>query len=243
VLLPAYCLIAAWLLARSRAARRVDDGRRVLVAGVVTLLALTPWTVRNYVVHGRLLLVKDSFGKEFWMGNNPYATGTSFAEGGDLEITMAHPPRAFALRGQLSEVQLMDAMEAEAWEYVRAQPRAFLERTVTKIVWFWTFAPETVARNYGRFTLPVHAVHNAYWLSLVLLAILAGPTRRFPAEYVTVLAVFVFVYSLMYGLIHVGQPRFRGEIEFIVLPAASAGVARILQQLRPHTYDRLLRAA
>jgi hypothetical protein len=243
VLLPVYCLIAAWLLGRSLAARRVDDGRRVLVAGVVTLLALTPWTVRNYVVHGRLLLVKDSFGKEFWMGNNPYATGTSFAEGGDLEITMAHPPRAFALRGQLSEVQLMDAMEAEAWEYVRAQPLAFLERTVTKIVWFWTFEPETVARNYGRFTVAVHLAHSAYWVSLVFLAILAWATRGIPREYVTIVALYVLVYSVTYGLIHVGQPRYRGEIEFIVLPAASAGVAWILQRLRPQTYDRLHRAA
>ena len=242
VLLPVYGLLAAWLLARSQAARRLDDGRRVLVAGVVTLLVLTPWTERNYVVHGRLLLVKDSFGKEFWMGNNPYATGTSFAEGGDLEITMAHPPRAFALRGQLSEVQLMDAMEAEAWEYVRAQPLAFLERTVTKIVWFWTFEPETVARNYGRFTVAVHLTHSAYWVSLVFLAILAWATRGIPREYVTIVALYVLVYSVTYGLIHVGQPRYRGEIEFIVLPAASAGVAWILQRLRPRTYERLRRA-
>ncbi|MBC8165260.1 MAG: glycosyltransferase family 39 protein, partial [Bryobacteraceae bacterium] len=67
---------------------------RFLAAGILTLIVLTPWTVRNWNVHGRLLLVKNSFGKELWMGNNPHATGTGYAVGGETEITNAYPPKS-----------------------------------------------------------------------------------------------------------------------------------------------------
>ncbi len=242
VLLPLYGLLSALLLVQHLAKGRVQDAAVLLAAGLVTLLVLTPWTVRNYQVHGRLVPVKDSFGKEFWMGNNPYATGTGFAEGGETEITMAHPPKAFALRGSVSEIQLMDALEAEAWDYIRADKIAFVERTAQKILWFWTNPPERVARNYGRATLLVHCTHLAYWMAFVALCALAAGTRPMPRDYLVVLGLCAGIYSVAYGLIHVGQPRYRGEIESIFLPGVGAGAAWIVARFLPRTYAALVRA-
>lgn len=39
-------------------------------------LGLVPWTLRNYQVHGRLMLIKDSLPYVFWQGNNPASQGT-----------------------------------------------------------------------------------------------------------------------------------------------------------------------
>lgn len=126
--------IAAGAVCR-REARRTAF---VILAGLLVLLAIVPWTVRNYEAHHRLVLIKDSFGKEFWMGNNPHATGTAFVEGGGEEVTNAFPPKAFVLRGKVSEIELMDAMGREGLDYCRAEPKAFIERTLKKIGWFWT---------------------------------------------------------------------------------------------------------
>jgi len=34
-------------------------------------LVLIPWTARNYAAFGRLVPIKDNFGLELWLGNNP----------------------------------------------------------------------------------------------------------------------------------------------------------------------------
>jgi len=243
VLLPVYGLFALLCIITQLVQRRSREAVRVLVAGAATLLVLTPWTIRNYRVHGRLILVKNGFGKEFWMGNNPFSNGTSFADGGEVEITIQHPPKAFARRGELSEMELMDALEAEAMEYIRAEPGAFVDRTAHKILWFWTFPPERVARSYGRATMFVHSIHNAYWMAFLALALLAAWTRRIPRQYVVILVMYVVVYSVAYGLIHVGQPRYRGEIESIFLPLVGAGAAWVLERLRPGTSNALASTA
>jgi hypothetical protein len=242
VLLPVYGLIAGVLLARRLAQGHSREAVAVLVAGLVTLALLVPWTIRNYAVHGRLFPVKNGFGKELWMGNNPHATGTSFAEGGTVEITLAHPPRAFSMRGHVSEMELLDALQAEAMEYIRADPIAFLGRTAQKILWLWTQPPARVARNYGGATPLVHAVHLGYWLVFLASFALAACTRQTPREYLAVLAAFVVVSSLVYGLTHVGQPRMRGEIEFILIPAVGASAAWILARLRPAAHAALAEA-
>src|SRR5690606_24330355 len=46
----------------------------LLAAGIA--VGITPWTVRNYSVHGKLVLIKDSLPYVFWQGNNPHSRGT-----------------------------------------------------------------------------------------------------------------------------------------------------------------------
>jgi hypothetical protein len=239
VLLPVYGLLSGLLVVRHVTSRRWKDAAFVLAAGLVTLLVLTPWTIRNYRVHGRLLAVKDNFGKEFWMGNNPHATGTSFAEGGEVEITIQYPPKALSLAGKVPEIQIMDAFEAEALDYVRSDRVAFGERTAQKALWFWTYAPPSVSRSYGRFTTLVRLAHDGGWILLLALAVLGVLIGGAPREYLTVLGLYLAVYSLAYGLTHVGQPRMRAEAEFIFLPAMGAGAAFLLARVLPRAHHAL----
>lgn len=198
---------------------------KILFGGVLTLLVLTPWTIRNYQVHGRLLLIKDSFGKEFWMGNNPNATGTGYIEGGHAEVTFAYPPKALELRGKVPEIVLMDAMQKEAWDYCKAEPGAFLKRTVTKITWFWTMTPLRYERSTGDGEAHKYRLlQGGYWfLFLALIGVSIVGYRPWRKEYIILLVFFSVFYSLIYGLTHVGQARFRGEIEYLFIPAAAAG--------------------
>lgn len=43
---------------------------------VVSVIVLTPWTLRNWHVHGRPVFVKSTFGYAFWQGNNRLSSGT-----------------------------------------------------------------------------------------------------------------------------------------------------------------------
>ncbi|MEA3207945.1 MAG: hypothetical protein QOE70_1002 [Chthoniobacter sp.] len=233
VLLGIYGLLSFFLAlgAVRRGERRGLAG--VLIAGVLTLLVLTPWTIRNYRVHHRLLLVKSSAGKEFWVGNNPMTTGTAYAPGGEGEVTNVHPPKAMQLYGKVSEIELMEAMGHEAMDYVRAEPGAFVQRTLKKIVWLWTVVPVEYTRSsLGGEARKFRLVQISYWLAFVALAITARVLGgKWACEYVWVLALYVVMTSLAYGLTHVGQARFRGEVEFILVPAVAAGCALLAQRV------------
>lgn len=68
------CLALAWI-----ALHTPNRSAAVLAIGSATLvcfLVLLPWTMRNYLVHGRLLLVKSTFWYVLWQGNHLQATGT-----------------------------------------------------------------------------------------------------------------------------------------------------------------------
>lgn len=232
VLLGVFGIIGLVRLGASAFAKNWSVALWLCVAGFVVVAGLVPWTVRNYQVHGKLLLVKGSFGKEFWMGNNPHATGTGYGIGGEIEITNQFPPKAFALRGKVSETELMDAMKDEAMEWVRENPGEFVSLTAKKILWFWTLPPKDRVRSTGGAeALLFRGVYLAYWAGLVALAALGLLAIRARPEYLGVLLLFAVFYSLIYGLTHVGQARFRGEIEYLILPASAAGAWWILSHL------------
>ena len=213
------------LLAGSIWQRRWQEFGALVAAGLTVVLCLVPWTVRNYQVHGKLILVKSSFGKEFWMGNNPHATGTGYAIGGAEEITNVYPPKSFALRGQVPEIKLMEALQKEAMDFVKEHPDQFLKLTGEKILWFWTVPPKDRVRTTGAGeAIMFRGVYTAYWIALVALTILGLLRSRANWEYILIILLFSFFFSAIYGLTHVGQARFRGEMEFIFLPAVAAGV-------------------
>ncbi len=217
------------------------------VAGITVVVCLVPWTIRNYQVHGKLLLIKSSFGKEFWMGNNPHATGTGYTIGGMEEVTNQYPPKCFAeLRGKVPEIKLMEAMQKEAMDYVKTHPGAFLKLTGKKILWFWTVAPKDRVRTTGAAEAIVfRGLYMACWVALAGLCVWGFIVGRPGKEYLPLLIYFCFFFSLIYGLTHVGQARFRGEMEFIFMPAAAAGLWWLLGRFgrssaqRPPTFKTI----
>jgi hypothetical protein len=233
VLLAPFGLLSGWGLGRALFLWRPRQAGPILLAGLCTLLVLTPWTVRNYHVHHRLILIKNSFGKEFWMGNNPHATGTSYAVGGKDEITHVYPPQAMQFKGQVSEMELMNRLSAEAWSYIKQHPFQTLQLSAKKFIWFWTLSPKNLVRSSGEAeALAFRWGQFAYWVLFVLLAAWAAwRVKHWPREYLAVLALYAILYSSVYALTHVGQARFRGEIEFLIIPAVAAGLVSLKKQV------------
>jgi hypothetical protein len=211
------------------------EAGRLLLAAAVVVAALTPWTVRNVRVHGQLVPVKNSFGKELWIGNNPHATGTSRLEGGE-HILRLHAPR-FLERAEgvpLREMALMNAMRREALEHMRADPAGLARRTLRKILWLWTWVPaRLVNAEEGGGTLVLRHLYTVCWLALAALAVLGAATGAGgPKEYRLVLLAVFAVYSATYGLTFVDHARFRAEVDYVVVPAAAQGLAAGLAAAR-----------
>ena len=139
----------------------------VVAVYVMIACAVAPWSNRNETVFGERVLISTNFGPVFWMGNNPdtdggYQTLPEWTQG-------------------MSETERVSRLKAEAMEYVREEPLAFLGRTAVKflrmheresIAVAWN-APQIDAKlgSPGRDGLKVAA--NGYWY-LVLLTALWG---------------------------------------------------------------------
>ena len=48
----------------------------VVSTGLLIVVGILPWSIRNYVVHGQFVMVKDSFWYVFWQGNTIASHGT-----------------------------------------------------------------------------------------------------------------------------------------------------------------------
>ncbi len=103
----------AWLLLR----------RRYALAGamvVACVLVVTPWTVRNTRLHGRVILAAATGGINFWTGNHPLATGEGDLAANpeikraDLEFRAAHPG--------LSAEALEPIYYRESFHYIASHP-------------------------------------------------------------------------------------------------------------------------
>jgi hypothetical protein len=230
VVLGVFGIIGLVLLGEEILARHWQKALLLMLGGATVLITLIPWTIRNYHVQGRIVLIKDSFGKEFWMGNNPHATGTGYAVGGAEEITNLYPPACFSQRGFVKEVELMDAMGHEASSWISSHPAEFVKLMACKLWWLWTVPPKDRVRTTGAAeAILFRGVYLGYWMTLIALSLIGIIFSRPLKEYSYLLILFIMMYSLVYGLTHVGQARFRGEIEYLFFPAAAAGLFCLLR--------------
>ena len=226
ILLAVFFLIGIVLLVKSCVDKNSNSIKMLLLAASLVLLVLMPYTIQNYRLHGQLVLIRSGFGKELWIGNNPNSTGTAYIEGGSTDIYVAYPPKCIKLATRVEEIQYFKAMQREAIEYICSDPVAFIMRTLKKIGWFCTAAPEKfVCSAYGASAIRFRFLFIAYWGGFLLLAVLARSLHgRFPGEYTAIFIAYLLVHSVTYGLTHIGQARHRGEIEFIIIPAVAQGV-------------------
>jgi 4-amino-4-deoxy-L-arabinose transferase-like glycosyltransferase len=128
ILLP---FLVAWLMIRRWQAARPSAGL-VMRAVFMFLLALLPWTIRNYYAVDGLVFVKSNFGLELWLGNNP-AVKENYSR--DL-----HPLRSYPERLQLivsGEPNYNREKQREAITFIKAHPGTFLKNSFDRFVDNW----------------------------------------------------------------------------------------------------------
>lgn len=71
--------------------------RPLAVMGIVAVLGVAPWVVRNARVHGEFVFIKSTFGYAFWQGNCALSEGTDKVVRRSVERALA--ARGVGLRG------------------------------------------------------------------------------------------------------------------------------------------------
>jgi 4-amino-4-deoxy-L-arabinose transferase-like glycosyltransferase len=177
----------------------------VVVSAVVFWIALTPWLVRNYVVFGHMVFIRDNFGNELAAGNNSLSDGLKV-----IKYDSGRDPDLLRIYRQIGEsaINAQQADMAKTW--IAYHPTRFMELCGRRFCYFWGGFP----RNYGSdpFGWAKQVKNLLYTVSsfLALGGLILAIKRRVHGMFL--FATILLFYPLAY-YITVPEPRYRHPIE------------------------------
>ena len=184
---------------------RQELGGAVL-AGVVFVGCIAPWTLRNERVFHQFIPMRGNFGAELMMGNGPGATG--------FLMEYNHPfqsPQQLRLYRDLGEVAYVKMRGAAAKSAIAADPGLFVRNTLKRVDFFWSSVPHAQEKHAAVEWFRV--VPYAFLSLCGLLGIGLALVRRVPGAWLWVWA-FVLL-PLPYYVVTV-HARFRHPLEPLI---------------------------
>jgi len=174
---------------------------------VVMALVLTPWTVRNYRIFGRVIPTTLQVGESLYEAFSPYADGGPAMDRIDWPAVRGGP---------MGEMENNDFFKSAAVRYLREHPRRALELTVEKARRFWNVVP-----NHGPSRTPLLVAVSIIAVVPVYLLALVGLIRwRGTAFWLLISPVAYF--ALMH-MVFVGSVRYRAPVMPFLGILAAAG--------------------
>jgi len=120
--------------------RRAKRGKAsfagIVVASLVFIACVTPWTVRNYQTFGKFIFIRDNFGAELRLGNGPGADGTW--------MQYLHPTQdLYAMRQYtaMGELAYIENRKQQAVAYIKADYGRFAVLCLKRFIYFWAGPP------------------------------------------------------------------------------------------------------
>ena len=191
---------------------------KLVIVLVAIFVLIQPWSARNERIFGVPVSISTNFGPNLWMGNHP---GT---EGGYVALP--------EWTNEMGEIERSEKLEKVAVDYIKAEPVAFVTRTLRKAVLLHDRETIGVAWNSSEIkrvfgdtgeTL-MKIVSSLYWfaaLGLAIAAVIYVPWTG-NARYVLAAPPFILVlYLIAVHAVIVVEDRYHlPQIPLIALLAA-----------------------
>lgn len=208
-LLPAVAL-ALGACALIESSKRREIARATAIIGLICLVLLTPWIIRNAVVLNAFVPTRSNMGLELAVGNNANATGIGMIDAVTAPHPHTHEDEAKKVIA-MGEVNYMRMRSAEATQWISSNPIAFMKLTLTRARLFWFPDGHNFA---GRSELGVAIRIGILWIlgALSLLFAIDAARRRDPRR--LILAAGLIGPCLIYLITHVDL-RYRSTIHML----------------------------
>ncbi|MFH1858617.1 MAG: glycosyltransferase family 39 protein [Candidatus Omnitrophota bacterium] len=197
-------MACGWLLWEGR-----RTGKPLFRWAVLLLLffcvTITPWTVRNYLVHRAWIPIATDGSQVFWLGNHPSEKGFGFG----------NPEAANKISGRASEVEASRLFVEENLRFIRENPGEVARLSLFKFLWFWYPFDGDTHRLGSRYNYCYGVV-----FSLALLGVWYS-RKRWKED------LFFYLFALYFfagAMVTYGQPRFRLPIEPLLIIMGSWGI-------------------
>jgi hypothetical protein len=112
-------------------------GKRTLLAVISFALIITPWVVRNSLLHHKLTGIETSMGYNLYLGYHPQGNG-SFVFGPSLDLLPI-----------LDDAQRDKVGTQKALEFIKAQPERFIPLAVNRLGFFFGLEKRVLMYFYG----------------------------------------------------------------------------------------------
>lgn len=186
--------------------RRVKLGKKsfagVLVASMIFVACVAPWTVRNYRTLGKFIFVRDNFGAELRLGNGPGADGTW--------MQYLHPTQdLYAMRQyeSMGELPYIAMRKRQALDYIEADYSRFAILCLKRFIYFWAGPPKL-----SQIWWLAEVKNSLFLASSVLMFWGLGRALRKHKPGVWLLFWLMLFYPAIYYIVFPGQ-RYRHPIE------------------------------
>jgi 4-amino-4-deoxy-L-arabinose transferase-like glycosyltransferase len=128
-------ILVLWLMISAAGIQAVAKNVLVFVVGLV--LVVTPWTVRNYQVFGKLLPITALGGFNLWRGQNEMTTGSG--RGANAGWTTPEIQQQIIMLPATDdwEVRRDNIYLKAAQRFMREHPRRVLELVPRKLFYYW----------------------------------------------------------------------------------------------------------
>lgn len=205
-------------------------GRWTLV-GLCAAAVITPWAVRNTLVHGQFVWMLTTDSEVFWRGNNPNATGHSYLDARRTVLETLTPAERQDLRSQPDEIAQSRWFRDRALAFIKADPARFARLTLTKLRAFWWFGPQTGV-EYARGWLVGYQAFYVIVLALAAIGAWAAASSGNPVARwrLVLLILFLAALSVLQSLYYV-EGRHRWAVEPMLLVLAGGGAAAVASRL------------
>jgi hypothetical protein len=91
--------LAVWLGQSTRPNRLACWSRLAAVIVLTAAVVVSPWLIRNALIHGEFVAIKSTFGYAFWQGNCDLSEGTDKVVRRSVEVAVARAGSAATLSG------------------------------------------------------------------------------------------------------------------------------------------------
>jgi 4-amino-4-deoxy-L-arabinose transferase-like glycosyltransferase len=219
-----------WLLARSPKESRMMLFRHLVFAGLIAAVIIAPWTIRNSLIHHRFVFLISTESEDFWLGNNPHATGHTLIDAENTVFNTLPIAERLDLYRQPNEMAQADWFSRRSRAFVKADPGEFLRLWAVKFFHFWWYAPQTGTMYPGSWFY----LYMIFYSALLILAAVGvvrilqlGP----PATHLGwLVGIFLVGLSLLQSVYHV-DGRHRWGIEPILMALSGGGAAFLIERL------------
>jgi 4-amino-4-deoxy-L-arabinose transferase-like glycosyltransferase len=229
---PSLCVVMPFLLLWLWFQRKRSTGvSGALLSRAVLffVLAILPWTIRNYFEVGGLFFIKSNFGLELWLGNNPRIANQDL-----YAVAEQHPMgnyREYKLLLMTGEPVYSRLKQRDAIAFIRANPLTFRRLCYYRFVDTWTGLLDSEQDHY---ILPL-GIRIAYVRGVALFSLVAfagiflGFFRNTRESIPLVLCVVIF--PIPYYVTH-SSLRYRHPIEPVIVIFAALAVTSVERLLR-----------
>ncbi len=193
-----------------------------VILGVISLVVILPWTIRNYYTFDRVVLITTSLGLNLHKGHNPVLDGSGWHNGTDelpIYITDELGEKIEKVPfDRKFEINVNDISLNDAFEYIKANPEEEIIKSAKKFFYLWIYD-----KNHPKASNPLYLFPWLFILVFFLIGYIASLKNSGEKKLLAFLSIYLIFLTLT-TIMFFSIPRYQIQASYIMIPVSMNGV-------------------